>query len=83
MAPSFDEVMGNIQSIINVGSTVIPGGNLFLGSKAGQNQQDLVAGAGKGVGSIFGGAADGLSKVLNNNPMLIVGAAVVLLILLK
>ena len=83
---SFDEVMGDIQQVTNVTATMIPGGQYFIGSHATQNQQATIGSLGSGIGSIFGGAtgaASGLLSTITSNPMVWVGGAVALLILIK
>ena len=83
---SFDEVMGDIQQVTNVTATMIPGGQMFLGTHAVQNQQAMIGSLGSGIGSIFGGASGAASGMLNSvmsNPMVWAGGAVALLILMK
>ena len=83
---SFDEVMSDIQTVTNVTSTIIPGGQYFIGSHATQNQQATIGALGGGIASIFGGATGAASGMINgllNNPMVWVGGGIALLILLK
>ena len=83
---SFDEVLNDIQSTVNVTSTIIPGGQYFIGSHATQNQQATIGALGGGIASIFGGASGAMGNVFStimSNPMVWVGGGIALLILLK
>ena len=83
---SFDEVLNDIQQTVNVTSTIIPGGQYFIGSHATQNQQATIGALGGGIASIFGGASGAMGNVFStimNNPMVWVGGGIALLILLK
>ena len=83
---SFDEVMGDIQQVTNVTSTIIPGGQYFIGSHATQNQQATLGALGSGIGSIFGGvtgaAGDAMNKLMSN-PMVWIGGGIALMMLMK
>ena len=83
---SFDEVMGDIQQTVNVTSTIIPGGQMFMGSHAVQNQTQMIGALGGGLGSIFGGvtgaAGDTLNKLMSN-PMVWIGGGIALMMLMK
>ena len=83
---SFDEVMGDIQQATNVTATIIPGGQMFMGSHAVQNQTQMIGALGGGIGSIFGGvtgaAGDTMNKLIGN-PMVWVGGGILLLMFMK
>ena len=58
----------------------------MIGQGAVQNQEGMIGALGGGLGSIFGGATGAAGKALSgimNNPMLYIGGAVALLILIK
>jgi hypothetical protein len=82
---SFEDIMGPsgyVQQTVNVGSTMIPGGNLLFGSQATQNQGNLLGAFGSSASSLFGSATGAVGGLLGS-PVVLIGGAVVLLILLK
>ena len=79
---SFGDVMGGFRDFSTTAATFVPFGSFMYGSNSAQNTNNLVGSVGDGIGSIFGGASKAVGGLLNN-PMLIIGGGVLLLILIK
>ena len=79
---SFADVMAGARDFSTTASGFIPFGGFMYGDNSAKNTNAFVGSVGQGIGSIFGGATGAVSGLLGN-PVVLIGGAVVLLILLK
>ena len=79
---SFGDVMDGFRDFSTTAATFVPFGSFMYGSNSASNTNALVGSVGTGIGSIFGGASKALGGLMSN-PMVLIGGAVALLVLLK
>ena len=79
---SFSEVMAGFRDFSTTAATFVPMGSFLYGDNAAKNTNGFVGSVGQGIGSIFGGATGAVGGLLGN-PVILIGAGVVLLILIK
>ena len=79
---SFSDVMSGFRDFSTTAATFVPFGSYAYGNNAAANTNGLVGGVGQGVGAAFGGVTKALGGLMNN-PVVLIGGAVALLILLK
>ena len=79
---SFGDVMGGFRDFSTTAATFVPFGSFMYGSNSASNTNALVGSVGTGIGSIFGGASKAVGGLMSN-PMVLIGGAVALLVLLK
>ena len=70
--------MSGFRDFSTTTATFIPFGSFMYGSNSAQNTNNLIGGIGQGIGSLFKGATGMLGS-----PVVLIGGAVVVLILLK
>ena len=79
---SFSEVMNDISQVSTVGAQFIPMGSYFFGANSATNTNQMVGTLGNNAASLFSGVT-GAAGGLMSNPVVLIGGAVALLILLK
>lgn len=79
---SFSDVMSGFRDFSTTAATFVPFGSFAYGSNSAQNTNNLIGSVGQGIGGIFGGATGALGGLMGN-PVVLIGGAVVLLILIK
>ena len=79
---SFGDVMAGMRDFSTTAATFIPFGSFAYGSNSAKNTNGLVGTLGGSIGDLFGGATGAIGGILGN-PVVLIGAGVVLLILIK